>query len=87
MWDRKESVTVTDSWMNQQSPRNAECFHSVDLDFGIQICLVSIIDEFKPNVHMKMRYLKETHFSATEIKLSSQIYLLVVTYELGYSSL
>ena len=68
---KKKSVTVTDSCMNQMNLRNAECFHSLNLDLGIQICLVSIIDEFKPNGHKKMRYLKGTQFSAIEIKLSS----------------
>ena len=57
--------------MNQLNPGNADCLYSLDLDFGIQICLVSITDEFKLNVHMKMRYVKETQFSAIEIKLSS----------------
>ena len=34
-----------------------------------------------------MQYVKETQLSAIEIKLSSQVYLLIMIYELGYGSL
>ena len=50
------------------------------------MCLVSITDEFKPNVHKKMRYSKETQFSAIELRLPS-LYKARYSSVAGYSKL
>lgn len=64
---------MSDNWISQNL-HNANCFHSLDLDFGIQWPLASITDEFKPQVHKQMLYIKGTRFLAIKIKASSHIY-------------